>query len=140
MRQPVFKPAAGFLAITLVLGALMIWVFLPRAPDTSMRCSGASSLVRVMNGTQIELRSLQLRNDMVGWVNYGALQPGQTSDYRPWALAYRYAAVRFETSDGPKAITPDDYVTEKCLGAGHFTYTISGTRYGLNVWATRDSN
>src|SRR5690606_35737083 len=56
--------------------------------------------------------------------SYGVLRPGEVSAYREVAEAYRYAAVVILSEDKLFLATPIDYVGEKLLKPGRYTYEL----------------
>ena len=76
------------------------------------------------------------------YINYGEIKGGETSCYRVYEKAYRYAYVNLYIDGEEYIIQPIDYVGEQPLGEGAFTYLIDvsdiNNSYGLSIIATRD--
>ena len=76
------------------------------------------------------------------YTNYGEIKGGETSCYRVYEKAYRYAYVNLYIDGEEYIIQPIDYVGEQPLGKGTFTYLIDvsdiNSSYGLSIIATRD--
>ena len=63
-------------------------------------------------------------NTSTGRVNYDDLNPGEVSDYKSFEMAYRYAFVELSIDGEVFTLQPIDYVGEKPLEAGNYTYEI----------------
>lgn len=61
---------------------------------------------------------------LVGEEFFGMLKAGQATDYRKFDQAYSYNSVKLAIDDQVLKLTPDDYVGEKPLGRGFFSYLI----------------
>lgn len=74
--------------------------------------------------------------------NYGIVEAGQTTCYRPFTRAHAYAFVNLTIEGEELELIPIDYVGETELGPGNFTYTIgveSGpTNKSLSISASED--
>ena len=62
---------------------------------------------------------------------FGALSQGEYSSYETFDVAYRYGYLLVTTSSGEHTLQPTDYVGEKVLSAGSYTYEVGLT--GDNV-------
>jgi hypothetical protein len=69
----------------------------------------------------------------VGGVKYGEIKAGAATDYQVWRRAYRYASVSLLADAGQMTMTPIDYVGERKLGEGHFTYVLTIQEGRLNI-------
>ena len=58
-------------------------------------------------------------------VSYGTIGPGETSAYRPADGAYRYAYMRATVGGETLVLQPIDFVGERRLGGGYFTYHLA---------------
>ncbi len=56
---------------------------------------------------------------------YGAVHAGETSDYRTVNTAYSYAYVEVLAGGNRHVMQPEDYVGEKPLKGGAYTYELS---------------
>jgi hypothetical protein len=63
-------------------------------------------------------------NTSTGRVNYGDFNPGEVSDYKSFEMAYRYAFIELSIDGKIYTLQPVDYVGEKPLEAGNYTYEI----------------
>lgn len=79
--------------------------------------------LRVRNTSPVPLTGLVVRLP-AGTHRYGALGPGQTSEYNPFAQAYRYATVEATAANEDLRFQPYDYVGEKPLAPGRYTYVL----------------
>lgn len=72
-----------------------------------------------------------------GDVDYGTVQPGETTPYRAIARAYRFAPVTLTVDGRVHRLQPDDYVGEALLdGGGRYTYELDfdgGTLLGIRL-------
>jgi hypothetical protein len=62
-----------------------------------------------------------------GAVTFGDVGVGQTSAYHIVGEAYRYAAIRATVNGRERELRPIDYVGEKLLAPGAYTYELSST-------------
>jgi hypothetical protein len=79
--------------------------------------------IRVRNDSAYAFTSLAV-NTSGGENSYGALGPGQSSDYAPFARAYSYAAVKATLNGAEVSFLPYDYVGETPLQPGRYTYVV----------------
>jgi hypothetical protein len=80
--------------------------------------------IRVRNASPYVFESV-LVNTSGGEHTYGALATGQSTSYESFASAYRYAYVKVMI-DGQQVVwQPIDYVGEKKLEEGKYTYVLS---------------
>lgn len=56
---------------------------------------------------------------------YADIAAGASSDYKPYRSAYRYAEYSMEINGKRYAAVPYDYVGERLLAPGRYTYKIS---------------
>lgn len=71
-------------------------------------------------------------------VDFGPLPAGAASDYRPAAVAYRYAHVEITAGERSFVLRPFDYVGETPLAPGRVTYVLGVEGDRLTVEARRD--
>ena len=57
-------------------------------------------------------------------VSYGAIPPHGLSDYHDVSTAYRYAYIEVQIAGEELVIQPIDYVGERPLSAGKYTYAL----------------
>jgi hypothetical protein len=68
---------------------------------------------------------VDLRNVMVNDEDFGDIGAGTTSPLHTMRHMHRYAAVKVETPSGPMQIMPTDYVGERVLERGAYTYVLT---------------
>ena len=97
--------------------------------------------IRIKNNSAYDFCNVVL-NPEGRYTNYGEIKGGETSCYRVYEKAYRYAYVNLYIDGEEYIIQPIDYVGEQPLGKGAFTYLIDvsdiNNNYGLSIIATRD--
>lgn len=80
--------------------------------------------IRVANRSDVEFRNVIVKFPSQTEI-YGNIPPGRTTEYRKVNKAYRYAYIKVEI-DGQEAILqPVDYVGERLLSRGNYTYSLS---------------
>ncbi|MFZ6053093.1 hypothetical protein [Halocola ammonii] len=73
--------------------------------------------------------------------NYGIIEKGETTCYRPFETAYRYAYVNLIIEEKEFILQPIDFVGEQPLGTGNFTYSIDVSDFEnrtLSIEASED--
>lgn len=80
--------------------------------------------IRIKNTSAFNYENVYV-NTSGGENNYGNLQSGQTSEYKEFASAYRYAYIRLEVNGQTAVVQPIDYVGETLLENGNYTYELS---------------
>jgi hypothetical protein len=95
--------------------------------------------IRVHNGSTYSFTAL-IVGTSGGENSYGALGPGQSSEYAPFSRAYSYAHVKATINGAEVEFLPHDYVGAKPLKpGGQYTYVVdvvnqaSGTPHYLLV-------
>lgn len=79
--------------------------------------------VRVANASEIAFEGVLV--DFAGEaVSYGSIGAGTASEYRRVERAYRYAYVELTAGGREHVLQPIDYVGEKTLPPGRYTYEI----------------
>lgn len=81
-------------------------------------------LIRIKNAGTFNYENVVV-NTGGGENNYGNLLSGQTSEYKEFASAYRYAYIRLEINGQTALLQPTDYVGETPLEDGKYTYEVS---------------
>jgi hypothetical protein len=99
----------------------------------TLACS--TTEIRVRNDSDIEFEDV-----VVGGKKYGDIKPGATTDYQTWKTAYRYSPVTLIAGSKPMQIQPIDYLGERELGAGCFTYVLTVHEGRLDIRAERDDD
>ncbi|AII53012.1 hypothetical protein [Hymenobacter sp. APR13] len=80
--------------------------------------------IRVRNASPYAFESV-LVNTNDGEQTYGALAMGQSTTYKSFTSAYRYAYVKVVTNGQTVEWQPIDYVGEKKLEDGKYTYVLN---------------
>jgi hypothetical protein len=75
--------------------------------------------IRVRNGTDQDFTSV-----VVGTNSFGDIASGSVSRYQLFPKAFRYEYVRLFAGTNQMIIQPTDFVGEKPLGRGRFTYVL----------------
>src|SRR5262245_39305691 len=91
--------------------------------------------IRVRNASDVDFQ-----NVIVGGRNYGDIKRGAVTDYQTWPGAYRYAYVSLRANGKPMGIQPIDYVGERLLGEGRFTYVLTTLNDRLDIRAEMDDS
>ena len=86
-------------------------------------------LLRIKNTSQFDYTDVVV-NTSGGEHNYGTISSNQSSDYKAFDLAYRYAFVELKIDGSTYTIQPIDYVGETPLDNGKYTYEINATNSG----------
>ena len=99
-------------------------------------------LIRIENTSDFDFKNV-IVNTSGGENNYGNLDSHQTSDYKIFELAYRYAFIELKIDEETYTIQPIDYVGETALNTGKYTYVINATSSGnqydrLNLTFVKD--
>lgn len=79
-----------------------------------------SSQIRMVNGSKLDFSDV-----VVGGKSYGDIAQGQSTGHLEWKIAYSYASVKLKANGKIYQIHPEDFVGEKPLGKGHFSYVLS---------------
>lgn len=91
-------------------------------------------LLSVTGSNDIEIRisnqsKIAIENVRVGFPsqteNFGTIPPNGTTDYRVVKQAYRYARIEARVNGKRAVIQPFDYVGEKELKTGKYTYVLT---------------
>ncbi len=96
------------------------------------------TMIRIHNASRYDYQDLQ-----VGDQHYGTLSADEVTEYRDFDTAYHYNYARLLIDGDEFIIQPIDYVGERPLGGGHFTYRIEVTNYQtrlLTITTSADSN
>lgn len=79
--------------------------------------------IRIQNASEFEMENIVVSFPM-GDVPYGNLSPNASSKYIEVEEAYRYAYIESEIEGKKAALIPIDYVGEKTLDPGKYTYRL----------------
>ena len=103
--------------------AMMFSALLRLATGCSFLVQDGDVHVRLRNASTVGFDSV-----MVGFpkerINYGPLAAGATSSYREVEQAYGYAMVKAAAGDSGYLQMPIDYVGERLLSPGRYTYVL----------------
>lgn len=83
--------------------------------------------VRISNTSETDFDRVVVVFPEQGQVDYGAVRKGGLSQFRTTKKAYRYAGIRVKIGQRELTLNPIDYVGEKPLEPGRYTYVL-----GLN--------
>lgn len=115
---------ATTIAVTIVFSLL----------STSKAPLGEASHIRIENGSNVDFA-----NVIVNRKPYGDIARGQTTEYLEWEIAYSYSSVELSANGKRYKLQPEDFVGEKPLGAGYFSYVLSiDQNDNLNIEAKQD--
>jgi hypothetical protein len=76
--------------------------------------------IRVENRSNVDFKNVEVNDSQFGDIKAGAFTSYQTMD-----IAYKYARVSLSTDSGPLRISPIDYMGERRLDAGNYTYVLT---------------
>ena len=79
--------------------------------------------IRVENASSLQMNNIQVQFPEEN-VNYGDLPPGEESEYATVSKAYRYAFVSTTAGGNEIILQPIDFVGEKLLEPGSYTYIL----------------
>jgi hypothetical protein len=83
---------------------------------------------------RVENRSgMDFRDVVVNGKQFGDIKAGAFTHYQVMEQAYKYARVSLSTDSGQLRITPFDYLGERQLGMGNFTYVLTIQDGGLRI-------
>lgn len=127
----------GFV-LTLLLAAC---VSTPAKPEVDMprvdeREQGTIQ-IQLKNETGIDLEQVVVRFPDNGEVDYGAVANGAASAFKSATKAYGYAPIVAKAKDRQLRFQPIDYVGEKELTAGRYTYVLRVENDTLTVRCER---
>jgi hypothetical protein len=80
--------------------------------------------IRIANASSIAISDIDVRFPSQE-EKYGALEPGASSEYRDIAMAFRYASVTVKATGQTFSVMAIDYMGEKKLEPGLYTYTLN---------------
>ena len=106
----------------------------------ALRCASfGSTHVRVRNASALDFDDVVVHSRRVHTNGFfGPIASGGVSDYRVFPEAYRYGYVRIRSGSNDFGLTPIDYVGERPLGPGYFTYDLTVTGRKVAIHATKD--
>lgn len=116
--EPLFRLPLGVVMFCLLAISGLIAVYF--VADTVSPAASPASQIRIRNNTVYPFHRVVV-NDQP----YGDIGAGQSSGYHTLPVAYRYARVGLVAGTRVVQLVPDDYVGERPLGHGRFTYVLS---------------
>lgn len=99
-----------------------------------MSFTASATEIRVRNDSDVDFKDV-----VVGGKKYGDIKPGTTTNYQTWNRAYRYAPVTLIAGSKPMQIQPIDYLGERELGDGRFTYVLTIREGRLEIHVERET-
>ncbi|MCA1801797.1 MAG: hypothetical protein LC662_05010 [Rhodothermaceae bacterium] len=79
--------------------------------------------LRIENAGEVDF--LNVKVSFTGdLTSFGAVTAGETSEYRPFDVAYHYGYIEVETPESVYKKQPIDYVGESPLKRGNYTYSL----------------
>ena len=87
------------------------------------------TLIKIKNLSQFDYSDL-IVNTSGGENSYGDVNSNQTSDYKVFDFAYRYAFIELKINGDTFTVQPIDYVGETPLKNGKYTYEINAANSG----------
>ena len=91
-----------------------------------------STHIRVRNKSDVDFEQVTMRF-MKEQISFSAVPKGQASAYRTVSEAYRYGYVEVVIAGESFVLQPIDYMGERPLGSGSFTYEITVDRQNRQV-------
>lgn len=95
--------------------------------DDAASGSGSGDIfIRVRNASQYQFDNIIVTSPG-GQNRYGTVAAGQSSDYKAFSHAYRYAQINLAIPGQSLQLLPTDYVGETPLQPGRYTYAVDVT-------------
>lgn len=116
--EPLSRPPLGAVMLCLLALAGLIAVYF--AAHTVSPAASPASQIRIRNNTPYPFHQVVVNNQP-----FGDIGAGQSSEYRTLPVAYRYASVQLVMGTHAMQLIPEDYMGERPLGRGRFTYVLS---------------
>ncbi len=118
------------------LGIIVLFVFLllgcEKEKEKEDILETGDILIRIENTSKFTYKDIKVKVDEER--EYENLSAGETSAYRPFSRAYRYAYVELKINGKRHVLQPIDYFGEEELKEGKYTYQIkadeSSSEYG----------
>jgi len=127
-----FSFARARLAASLVLVAMVVGCSHPFSSDDGTR-------IRLRNASSFELTAVTFAPGEAS-LQLARMAAGETTDYVTVANAYRYGMLDALVGGQHRRIQPIDFVGERYIGDGRFTYviTVDGVTRNPNVTLVED--
>ncbi|WFB37576.1 hypothetical protein P3T73_07360 [Kiritimatiellota bacterium B12222] len=90
-------------------------------------------MIRIENRSDVELKGVIVQFPSQT-ENYGDILPGQATEYREIDKAYGYAYVEAWINGDEAVLQPEDYVGEKLLSGGNYTYVLRHNNEATEKW------
>jgi hypothetical protein len=112
----------------------------PDYKEVSMNSASAAGPVkiRIKNASDMDFDSVHAVFPGGIQVDYGAVPKGGLSAYHATAQAYRYAQISVKAGDRELSLQPIDYVGERALDPGRYTYVLRIEAGRLNIHLETD--
>ncbi len=81
-------------------------------------------MIRVANRSSVEIGSVVVKFPSQT-ETYGYIAPGSATGYRKVTKAYSYAYIEAVINEKQAVLQPIDYVGERLLSGGHYTYALT---------------
>ncbi|MEQ9167595.1 MAG: hypothetical protein RLO12_15155 [Fulvivirga sp.] len=92
-------------------------------------------MIRIQNSSDFKFQNVYVNTGFEGH-NYEDILPTNYSDYVGFESAYRYAYIQLEIDNRLYIIQPIDYVGEKELKPGKYSYVIGVDTARMSVYGT----
>lgn len=83
--------------------------------------------LRIRNATDVDFDGIRVSLPDGVEVDYGPVPKGGLSAFHPASRAYRYAGISVQAAGRNYSLQPADYLGEKELPPGRYTYAVSVT-------------
>ncbi|GAA0892738.1 hypothetical protein GCM10009122_24170 [Fulvivirga kasyanovii] len=94
-------------------------------------------LIRIKNSSDFDFQNVYVNTGFEG-NNFDNISAGRYSDYEDFESAYRYAYIELEINNRLYKIQPIDFVGEKELEPGRYTYIIGVDTAEISVYGSTD--
>lgn len=96
----------------------------PNTIDSTCTIDDTLTNIRIKNGSRYDFCDIKMIAPDGRSVDYGTLGAGQTTCYHTYKEAYSYAYLSLTTDGATYIFQPIDYVGERPLGIGKFSYVL----------------
>lgn len=107
--------------------SLIIVVFACEPGDSDVLPGHDGPALRIFNESNFVIESLEVQPGGGGLQVYSVIEPGSTSDYKPFDFLYSYAYLKAVIGEDTLILQPIDYVGAQTYDNGAFTYVIGVT-------------
>jgi hypothetical protein len=101
-------------------------LFSCKKEDATAGSGSGAIFIRVRNASQYQFDNIVVTSPG-GQNTYGTVAIGQSSDYKAFSQAYRYAQLNLAIQGQALQLLPTDYVGETPLQPGRYTYAVDVT-------------